>query len=129
MSEAIVEGAACRANFSGAGRKRRRNIASALAVLSVNLLVMCVVFGLRWELRLLIAVPAMAAAISGLQVTRNTCVAHAATGTFEHEDFSTTRVDAALAAASRKVAKTIYRDGLLIGLAAGLLAAATTFVA
>jgi hypothetical protein len=86
------------------------------------------VLGVRWELRLLLGFPAMTAAISGLQVTRNTCVAHAAAGTFEHEDFSTTRADAALAEASRKVAKTIYRDGVLTGAAVALLGVASSFV-
>ncbi|MFT3711595.1 MAG: hypothetical protein QM817_28495 [Archangium sp.] len=128
MSEAIMEGAACRANFSGAGRRRRRTISLVLSVVSVALFVTFMVLGVAWEWRLLVALPAMSAAISGLQVTRNTCVAHAATGTFEHEDFSTTKVDAALAEASRKVAKTIYRDGVLTGAAVALLAAASSFV-
>lgn len=124
MSDAaILEGAVCKPNISFAGRKRRRRISIVMGVVSVGLLAAAVLFGVRWEVRLLIGLPVMMAAISGLQVTRNTCVAHAAAGTFEHEDFSTTKVDAALAAASRKVARTIYRDGVLAGVAAAALAA------
>lgn len=120
---AMAEGAVCKPNISFAGRKRRRRIAIAGAVVSVALLGAALWFGVRWELRLLIGLPAMMAAISGLQVSRNTCVAHAAAGTFEHEDFSTTKVEAALAEASRKVARTIYRDGALIGVAAAIVSA------
>lgn len=123
MGDAVIEGPVCRANFSSSGRRRRKRIAIAAAVFSVALLGAMVFAGARWELRLLVGLPAMTAAISGLQVRRNTCVAHAAAGTFEHEDFSTTKVDAALAEASRKVARTIYRDGLLTGVGAALVAA------
>ncbi|MFO0594090.1 MAG: hypothetical protein U0228_02265 [Myxococcaceae bacterium] len=128
MSEAIAEGAACRANFSGPGRRRRRNVAIGAAVIGVALFAGLIATHAGAYVRLLVALPFMMAAISGLQVTRNTCVAHAAAGTFEHEDFSTTKVDAALAEASRKVAKTIYRDGVLVGLLTAALGFGSAFV-
>ena len=124
----LVEGAACRPNFSAAGRKRRTQIAWAGIIFSFALLVALLVIDASWQLRLLVGLPAAMAAITGLQVRRNTCVAHAMAGTFENEDFSTTKVDAAFAAASKKVAATIYRDGLLTGAGVALLAAATTVV-
>lgn len=127
MSEAIVEGAACRPNFSGAGRRRRLNVARVAFVLTAALFAAFIVIGAGWQLRLLLALPAMLGFTSYLQVTRNTCVAHAGAGTFEHEDFSTTKVDAALAEASRKVAKTIVRDGVLLGAAVTLLSVGTAF--
>ncbi|PZR09138.1 MAG: hypothetical protein DI536_23180 [Archangium gephyra] len=70
--------------------------------------------------RMLVALPAFVTVICGLQVTRNTCVAHAATGSIEGEDFSLTKADAEFAAASKKVAATIYRDA---GLGAAVVAA------
>lgn len=127
-AEMISEGAACRPNFSASGRRRRKNVAIGAAVFAVVLLGGLIVAGASWPVRLVVALPAMMAAITGLQVTRNTCVAHAATGSFENEDFSLTKVDEAFAAASRRVAATIYRDGVLTGVVAGALAAATSFV-
>lgn len=128
MSEAIVEGAACRPNFSGSGRRRRLAIARAGFVITGVLFAAFIIIGAGWPVRLLIALPAMLGFVSYLQVTRNTCVAHAGAGTFEHEDFSVTKVDAALAEASRKVAKTIVRDGVLLGAAVTLLSVATAFI-
>jgi hypothetical protein len=84
--------------------------------------------GAGWPVRLLLALPAMLGFVTYLQVTRNTCVAHARTGTLEHEDFSVTKVDAALAEASRKVAKTIVRDGVLLGAFVTLFSVATAFI-
>jgi len=128
MTDAVLEGSACRPNFSGPGRRRRRNFAIALGAFGVVLLVGLVATHSAAWVRALVALPFMMAAISGLQVTRNTCVAHAAAGTFEHADFTTSKVDAAQAEASRKVAKTIYRDGVLVGLVTGLIAFASAFV-
>ncbi len=128
MSAEILEGAACRPNFSAAGRRRRKQVALGAAVIAGALLGVLSAVGAGWPVRLVVALPAMVAAVSGLQVSRNTCVAHAATGSFENEDFSLTKVDESFAAASRRVAATIYRDGVLTGLIAGALAAATSFV-
>jgi len=127
-TETFAEGASCRPNFSGPGRKRRRNIAIAGAVLTVLFLGTAIALDLSWPLRLLIAIPAGMAFVSGLQVTRNTCVAHAATGRFENDDFTTSKVeDEAFLAASREVAATIWRDGLAGTAAVALLAAATAW--
>jgi len=113
MSDAIVEGAQCRPNFSAAGRRRRARVAQIGAVVAVVLFVALALVHAPWPLRLIVGLPAGAAFISGLQVRRNTCVAHARTGMFENDDFTTTKVDEAFAAASRRVAATIWRDGLI----------------
>lgn len=128
MSAEVLEGASCRPNFGAAGRRRRRNVAIGGALVALALFVGLVAVGASGPTRLLVALPATLAAISGLQVRRNTCVAHAATGSFEHDDFSLTRVDAAFATASRKVAATIYRDGLLTGVGVAVLAAASSLL-
>lgn len=128
MTDAIVEGAACRPNFSAAGRKRRTRFAWAGAGVSAALFVGLMVVGASWPWRLLVGLPVAMTVISGLQVRRNTCVAHAATGMIEAEDFTTTKADEEFAAASRKVAATIYRDGLLTGVAFALMGAASVMV-
>jgi hypothetical protein len=69
-----------------------------------------------------------AAAVSGLQVRRNTCVAHAVAGTFEDEAMRARRVEAEAAAASRRVAATIVRDGVAVAILAALLSAATAWI-
>lgn len=99
-----------------------------MAVLGLVMLVAFVALDVSWPVRLLLGVPVGGALISELQVRRNTCVAHAATGVFENEDMSTTKVEAEFAAASRKVAATIWRDGALGAVVAALLSAATAFV-
>jgi hypothetical protein len=119
---------ACRPNFSAAGRRRRRTIAVGLALSSVALLIAGVALGASAWARAAVGLPLGFAALVGLQVKRNTCVAHAAAGTFEHDDFSTSRVEAEQAAASRRVARSIYRDAALSGLAAGLLGYATALL-
>jgi hypothetical protein len=123
METPIAAGAACRANISGPGRRRRTRVAAVLGVLTFVLLVGMVLTGTRAPWRLLVGLPAAAAVMTGLQVRRNTCVAHAAAGTFEHEDFSVTKVEAEFAAASRKVAGTIARDAVLVGVAVAVIAA------
>ncbi|MCA2976835.1 MAG: hypothetical protein INH41_25605 [Myxococcaceae bacterium] len=118
-NQAGIEGAACRPNFSAAGRRRRRRVALGLTLLAGGTFVTLLVAHAPGWSRLVVALPAAAAAIVGLQVTRNTCLAQATAGTVEHEDFSTSKVEADFAAASRHVARTIVRDGALIGVAAG----------
>ena len=129
MSEAeIALGASCRPNFSGAGRRRRRNAAIAAAVIAALTLGAFIALDVSWPMRLLLGLPVGGAVISELQVRRNTCVAHAATGVFENDDMSTTKVDEDFAAASRKVAATIWRDGILAAVGAALLGAATAWI-
>jgi hypothetical protein len=129
VSETVDEGAMCRPNFSAAGRKRRTLVAQIAGALAVVLLVSLVAVDAWWPLRLLVALPAGAAFVSGLQVRRNTCVAHAATGSFENEDMTLTKVDEAFAAASRRVASTIWRDSVLGMIVVAALSAATAFLA
>jgi hypothetical protein len=120
--------AACRPNISGAGRRRRLRIGYIATVVSLGLLALFVARGSAWYLRALVFVPAGLAAVSLLQVRRNTCIARAAEGTFEHEDFSRTPAPADDVAASRRVAAGIRRDSLLIALASAILAAITAWV-
>ncbi len=120
--------AACRPNISGAGRRRRSRIGYIATVISLGLLAFFIARGTAWYLRALIFLPAGLAAISLLQVRRNTCVARAAEGTFEHEDFSRTPAPDDEVAASRRVAAGIRRDSLLIAFASALLAAITAWV-
>jgi hypothetical protein len=63
------------------------------------------------------------ATVGFLQARRQTCVARAAEGTFEHDDFSKTKAPDEDVRRSRAVAATVNRDALLIGLAAAVLAA------
>jgi hypothetical protein len=120
--------ALCKPNFSGAGRTRRLRIGWALVAASLLVAVSMLVSSAPWYVRLVVFLPAAGAAVSLLQVSRHTCVAHAALGTFEHDDFTTTKQSSDDAAASRRVARTIYRDALLIGLSSALLAAASALL-
>jgi len=120
--------AACRPNISGAGRRRRLRIGYIATLVSLGLLALFIARGSAWYLRALVFVPAGLAAVSLLQVRRNTCIARAAEGTFEHDDFSRTPAPADDVAASRRVAAGIRRDSLLIALASAMLAAITAWV-
>lgn len=120
MSHLVLEGAACRPNIGAAGRRKRRRVAIIAAVVTVIGFVMAMLLHMPALLRMLVELPAFMAVLCALQVTRNTCVAHAATSSIEGEDFSLTKADAEFAAASKKVAATIYRDA---GLAAAVVAA------
>jgi hypothetical protein len=129
MQAAMVgEDAVCKPNFSGPGRVRRHRAGWALAGTTLVLGVGFVLLHTPWYIRLVLFLPAAGATTSLLQVARNTCVHHAARGTFEHEDFSATKQSAGDAAASRRVARTILRDALLVGLAVATLGAATALV-
>jgi hypothetical protein len=119
---------ACRPNISGAGRRRRQRIGYVAIVVSLALLALFVARGTAWYLRALIFLPAGLAAVSLLQVRRNTCIARAAEGTFEHDDFTRTPATDDDVAASRRVAAGIRRDSLLIALACAVLAAITAWV-
>jgi hypothetical protein len=120
--------ALCRANISGAGRRRRTRIGYLAVMITLLLLGVFLATGASWYWRALIALPAGLAAVSFLQVRRNTCVARAAEGTFEHEDFSRTKAPDDEVAASRRVAAGIGRDSALIALASAVVAALTALV-
>jgi hypothetical protein len=128
MSDDIPVGATCRPNFSAAGRRRRKRAAQIAGLIALIALGALIYFDAPWPWRLLVGLPAAGCFVSGLQVTRNTCVAHAATGSFENEDLSLTKADEEFAAASRRVAATIWRDALLGGVLVAALSAATAFV-
>lgn len=120
--------AVCRPNISGAGRRRRTRVGYLTVMLTLLLLGVFLATGVSWYWRALIGLPAAMAAVCFLQVRRNTCIARAAEGTFEHEDFSRTKAPDDEVAASRRVAAGIRRDSALIGLACGVLAALTALV-
>ena len=120
--------AVCRPNISGAGRRRRTRIGYAAVMVTVLLFGLMLVSHAAWYWRALLCLPAGLAAVGFLQVRRNTCIARAAEGMFEHEDFSRTKAPDDEVAASRRVAATIRRDSALIALACGVLAALTALV-
>ena len=124
----MTDGAVCRPNFSGPGRERRKRVGIAALVVAAGLAVAAVALGWAWWARLFVALPVSVGTASLLQVTRNTCVAHAVAGTFEHQDFSTTKQSDADAAASRKVAKTITRDAMLAALVTAAIAYLSTYL-
>jgi hypothetical protein len=108
---------ACKTNISPAGRRRRATLGKQSLIVSVALLVVLVVMRVSWYWGLVLFFPVALSAINFFQVRRNTCVARAKEGTFEHDDFSTTKAPDDEVVASRAVAATITRDGLLIGIA------------
>jgi len=120
--------AVCRPNISGAGKRRRVRIGYLAVMVTLLLMGVFLAAGVSWYWRALIALPAGLAAVSFLQARRNTCIARAAEGTFEQEDFSRTRAPDDEVTASRRVAAGIRRDSALIGLACGVLAALTALV-
>ena len=124
-----MEGVVCKPNISAAGRKRRIVFGWISVAVALGLAALAVALHWHWYLRATLFFPAAMAATGFLQAKRNTCVAHAAKGTFEHEDFTTTKAPDDEVAASRKVASTIKRDALLIGLASAAFGAATSFLA
>jgi hypothetical protein len=126
--DGAVEAPACKPNFSANGRVRRRRIGWALVAVSAALAVAFAVMHAAWYTRLLVFLPSAGGAASLLQVARSTCVAHAALGTFEHDDFSTTKQSADDAARSRRVAATIYRDAILVGLVCAAAAAGSALL-
>jgi hypothetical protein len=118
----------CRPNISGAGRRRRQRVGYVAVLVLVALLAFFIASHVAWYWRGLLCLPGALAAVSLLQVRRNTCIARAAEGTFEHEDFSTTKAPDAEVSASRRVAARILRDSALIGLACGAIAIATALI-
>ena len=128
VADLIASGKSCAPNISAAGRRRRRRFAGICIIAGVAALVVSVATGAPWYCRVFLAIPGALAAIGLLQARRGTCVARAAEGTFEHDDFSKTKVSAAQAARSRRAAAVITRDTVLIGILCGGLAAATALL-
>lgn len=118
----------CTPNISPAGRRRRRRIGLQCAGLSVAATGAGLIFRAPWAARAVVFFPAAISAIGYLQASRNTCVMRARQGTLEHDDFTTEPAPAVDVAASRRVARSIYRDALLVGVAAAAIAAATALV-
>ena len=82
-----------------------------------------------WWVRAAVVLPVTTlAAISLLQSRRHTCVLRAAEGTIERDGAPNAKADADAAAASRRMAATVVRDAILIGVACAMAAAATTMV-
>lgn len=128
VPESVDSSAMCAANIGAAGRRRRLRVGTVVAVLCLGLLGYFIGVRAPWYMRLALFLPAAGAGIALLQVSRKTCVAMARMGVVENEDFSYTKVNDALAAASRRVAATIFRDGILIGVAAAGVGALTSLV-
>jgi hypothetical protein len=115
MSATVMrDGSLCPPNISEAGVRRRMRFGAISTVLTVVLAGCVILTRARWFWSAAVFVPAYVAAIGFLQAGRRTCVARAAEGTFEHEDFSKTPAAEDNAARSREVATTIMRDSLLI---------------
>jgi hypothetical protein len=123
VSEPVLS---CKANISAAGRRRRVRVGFVSLGISVALLVALVALRAPWYWRLLLFLPASLSAVGFLQARRHTCVARAAEGTFEHDDFSTTKAPDAEVAASRAVAAGIRRDMIVAGIVAAVIGVATT---
>jgi hypothetical protein len=124
----IVGTLACTPNIAGSGRRRRRQFGYIAAGLAFALAIAFIVTHVAWFVRLVVFLPTTMAAIGLLQASRSTCLAHAAKGTVEHEDFSTTPASEEEISASRLVAAGIRRDSFLIGVAAAVVAAASSWI-
>jgi hypothetical protein len=118
----------CKSNISPSGRRRRIRFGNHWLVASVVLLVALVVLRVRWYWGLTMFLPVALSAVGFLQANRDTCVMRAKEGTFEHEDFSTTKAPDDEVAASRLVAATINRDTILIGLCGAAIGVAATLL-
>ena len=118
----------CEPNISEAGKRQRRILGLTGFLLAALLSWWGIRNGVPWTTRLLVALPATIGAIGWLQASRGTCIRRAAEGTFERDDRSTIPVTPEAKAASLAVAKTIVRDALLIGIAAGAASAATALL-
>jgi hypothetical protein len=118
----------CTPNISASGRRRRVRFGYACSAITIVGLVAGVALRVPWFFRALLFVPAALGAVGFLQARRGTCVSRAAEGTFEHEDFSTTRAPDAEAARSRRAAIIIARDAIAVGALFGGVASATAFV-
>lgn len=122
-----MDAATCTPNINARGRKLRTRMAWIATAVAATLLAFFTVRGAGLGLRLIDVLPAMVAAAGFLQVRRNTCVAHAATGMREG-NAGLEKADPNDAAASRRVALTIHRDIVLVGVAMALVDVASTWV-
>lgn len=111
----------CKPNINARGRRQRRVVGTISAILCGLLWLSFVRSGAPAMLRLSLFFPAAMTAVTLLQVRRNTCVAHAASGRREG-DRGLEEAPPDEVAASRRVARTIYRDGALIGVVVAALA-------
>jgi hypothetical protein len=111
-------------NIAASGRRRRTRFGAVMLATSIGMLVASVRLGVPWFWRALVFFPAAGAAMGFLEVRRGTCVLRAAAGTCELEDGSTRPAAEPDARASRQIARTIWRDTILLGLLAAALAAA-----
>lgn len=118
----------CSPNIAPAGIRRRRRFGFQLAGLSIAAAGAAMILRAPWFARAAVFFPAALAATGFLQASRNTCVLRAREGTLEHDDFTTEPAPLADVVASRKVARGVTRDAVLIGVGAGALAAATALV-
>ena len=118
----------CAPNISAAGRRRRRRFGLQWAGISVAATGAGLIFQAPWTARAAVFFPAAISAIGYLQASRNTCVLRAREGTLEHDDFTTEPAPAVEVGASRRVARSIYRDAVLVGVAAAAIAAATALI-
>jgi hypothetical protein len=118
----------CKANIGKAGKRRRMQVGWVGSIVSVALIVAFAIFHVPWQWRTFVFLPSALAATGFLQAMRNTCVAHAARGTIEHEDFSTTPAPPDELAASRRVAATIRRDAVIVGFATTIVSVALAFL-
>lgn len=125
MTAATGTATACRANIGASGHRLRTTASALIFVVAAALLGWMVAAHVPAPWRLLLFFPVALGSVVGLQARRHTCVAMAVKGVLENEDFSTTPVEEEFARASRRVAATILRDGVLIGIAGALLGAAT----
>jgi hypothetical protein len=124
----MEEGAVCRPNISPRGRRLRRNFGAAMTVVALATLAALIRWHAWWPLRALVFFPMFLAGAGFFQASRNTCVARAKEGMFEHDDMSKTPAADDDVAASRKVARGIDRDSALLGVASALVAVATALV-
>ena len=128
VSHTMDDAPSCKPNISTAGRRRRIRFGNQGLVPSVALLVVLVVFRVRWYWGLTMFFPTALSAVGFLQANRHTCVMRAKEGTFEHEDFSTTKAPDEEVAASRVVASGINRDTVLVGLAGAAIGVVATLL-
>jgi hypothetical protein len=118
----------CVPNIAPAGIRRRRRFGFQWAGISIAAAGAGMILRAPWIARAAVFLPAALSATGFLQASRTTCVLRARQGTVEHEDFSTEPAPGVELATSRKVARSITRDAILIGIGAAALAAATTLV-
>lgn len=115
-------------NITKAGRLHRLRVGAFGGFTSVLMLGTFMFLQTPVAFRLAIFFPAAAGATLWLEATRHTCVLMAMRGRHEDDTGRSHPVDALKAAASRLMARTIYRDALLWGVGAAALGAASALV-